>query len=147
MWSVLQCPLWALVVQKKPLRGEPIEWTFLRLAIWAGPVRPRPASGQWPVAHRDRLHVFAAGGSSMPDRRQFWMIFEPFITRSPLALMLILPDPSIVMLLPLMMMVPSFFRVIEALPTWRMTSSCGDPAKPASAQAARHGAKAREHDG
>src|SRR5690606_34459124 len=50
------------------------------------------------------------------DRLQFCRIFDPFITMFLLALTLICPLPSIVMSLPLMTIVPSFFIVMLASP-------------------------------
>ena len=45
------------------------------------------------------------------------------MTISPSALMLILPEPSIVMSFPLMVMVPSFFMLMLALPVLIVTES------------------------
>src|SRR5204862_7743974 len=47
---------------------------------------------------------------------QFCLIFDPFITMSLSALTLILPLPSIVMSLPLIVIVPSFFIEMLASP-------------------------------
>src|SRR4051812_6898668 len=73
-----------------------------------------------------RVHVIperAHHGRRDQVHAQFPVILLPFITRSPDALTLILPLPSRVMSLPLMVMVPSFFIVMLASPVLSMMDS------------------------